>query len=261
MSHSHSIYVFDSRIELMSMRSEIYERILQYLSEGNAVAYVGDEEEAEVLQQLGKNGTTAAEEYLDRGLLTLVKRDVFYSPFIPSRILLDQWNKLYSNMKKNVGGIALKGFVAIGMPAESFFLSDADRQQLVHYESMAAERYDGTLEAMCLYTTKMIEMMTLKHIISLLNAHQNTGHRGGKQREWNVQRGLEAIKRGLDATLGSNVSEMVIGILVRDFGGIERSLVLCSEEFERKLNILLGDSAAILAMDSIKTEIIKDVVF
>jgi len=242
------------------MRSEIYERILRSLSEGNAVAYVGDEDAAEIVQQLCKNGTTA-QEYLDRGMLTLVKRDVFYSPFIPSRILLDQWDKLYSSMKKNIDNVVPKAFVAIGMPAESFFLSDADRQQLVNYESMAADRYDGTLEAMCLYTTKMIEMMTLKHIIALLNAHQNTSHRGGRQREWNVKRGLEVILRGFDVALGPNVSEMVLGILVRDFGGIEKSLVLCPEELERKLNILLGDSAASLAMDSIKAEIIKDIVF
>lgn len=260
MAHSHSIYVLASDPTLDQWRRRIFDKIIQYVSEGYAVAYVGEENETAAIQQFSRMGMPV-EDYVDEGSLTIISRDVFYSPFVPSEILLGQWSKLFANIEKKTGRGTFRGYVAVGMPADSFFISELDNQQLVRYESLAAKKYNGSFEAMCLYTTEMIQTMPLRHVISLLNAHQNTGHKDGALREWNSKRGLAIIKCGLDSALGPNVTEMVLPIIVRDFEMNEEALILHPDQLERKLELLLGTSAASVVISHIKMEISKDVVY
>jgi DcmR-like sensory protein len=257
--NSHSIYVVGTDPAPAHWRREISNRIMQNLLEGYAVVYVGDENEATALRRLSSG--KSIRDYIEKGLLTIISRDVFYSPFVPSKMLLEQWDKLFANIEKKAGKGSIKGLVAMGMPADSFFISEADNRQLVRYESLASKRYDKSLEAMCLYTTEMIQRMPLRHIISLLNAHQNTGHRNGILRKWNSERGLSTIKRGLDSALGLNVAEMVMAVIVRDFDMNKESLILYPDKFEKKLAILLGTSAADSVINHIKMEIGNDIVY
>jgi hypothetical protein len=242
------------------LRWEIFDKIKHHISNGYAIAYVVDDDTSTVIDQFESMGMPILD-FIDKGVFTVVSRDLFYSAFVPSNMLLNQWNKLFANMKKNAGNNVIKGLMAVGMPAESFFLSDVDRQQLVNYESLASKNYGGSMEAMCLYTAKTLDNMKLGHIVSLLNAHQNTGHRNRNLREWNVKRGLELIHRGFVSVLEPRVAEMVRAIIVRDFGDDERQMVMNPDDLERKLVILLGESAAQLVISRIKDEIIKDIIF
>ena len=203
----------------------------------------------------------AIQDYIMKGLLTIINRDIFYSPFVPTNVLFEQWNKLVANIEKRTQKENYKGFVAIGMPADSFFISELDQQQLVRYESIGAKKYNGNMEAMCIYTTEMLQKMPLRHLMSLLNAHQNTAHMEGGLRKWNTERGLAVLKRGFDSSLGSNVTELVLPIIIRDFGMNEEAMVLYPDQFERKLAILLGASAADVVINQIKAEITKDIVY
>jgi hypothetical protein len=233
----------------------------EYLSEGYAVAYVGEGSETTTVRQFARMGIEVGG-YIAKSLLTVINRDVFYSPFLPSKILLDQWKKLFASIEKKMESKSLRGFVAIGMPADSFFLSESDNRQLVQYESLAAKEYDdGSLEAMCLYTAEKIETMPLRYILVLMNAHKNTGHRDGSLREWNINRGLSIIERGLDTALGPQVTEMVKSILVRDFGNNKQLFILQPDQFERKLELLLGAPAAGIVVHHIKKELVKDIAY
>lgn len=241
-------------------RRDILDKLMQHLSDGYAVAYVGEENENTVTKHFRDKGISI-EEYIKKGFLTIINRDVFYSPFVPAKILLEQWNKLLTTVEKKAGKGSFKGYVAMGMPADSFFISDLDNQQLVRYESLAARQYKGGLDAVCLYTTQMLQRMPLRHLITLLNAHQNTCHRGGQLRDWNAKRALSILKRGLDFSLGPNVTELVHSTLLLDFEMNEEAMILQPNQFERKLTILLGVSAAELVIHQIKAEIIKDIVY
>jgi hypothetical protein len=258
--HSHSIYVLGPGQELDEWRQEIFDRILRHLSEGYAVVYVGDESENAIIRDLlGRR--MPVDGYLEKGLLTFIARDVFYSPFVPSKVLLEQWAKLFASIEKKAGRGNLTGFVAMGMPADSFFLSELDNRQLVRYESLASKQYKGDLEAMCIYTTPKIEQMPLRHIISLLNAHQNTGHKNGTLREWNSNRGLQLIKGGLDSALGPNVADLVLPIIVRDFEMAEDALINHPDQFERKLDLLLGPTGSAIALDHLKKAFCEDIAY
>jgi hypothetical protein len=261
LNHSHSIYVLGTDPVSDDSQRKIFDKILQHLFEGYAVIYVGDEDESKIIQYFQNNGGQQIEDYIKRGLLTIINRDVFYSPFVPTNTLLGQWTKLFTSIEKKAGKENFKGFVAIGMLAESFFISDLDNQQLVRYESLAAKKYDGRSDAICIYTTQMLQKLPLRHVISLLNAHQNTGHRESKLREWNIKRGLSILNLGLDSALGANVAELVLAMLIRDFEMNEDALILHPDKLEKKLEILLGSSAAELVTDQIKLELTKDIVY
>ena len=241
-------------------RRELFGKMIGHLSEGYAFIFVGEETEGTIIEYFRDNGIHI-EDYIRKGLLTIIKRDVFYSPFIPTKTLLEQWEKLFRTIEKKVGKESFKGFVAMGMPAESFFISDLDNQQLVRYETLAAREYDGSVEAMCIYTTSMLQKLPLRHVISLLNAHQNTGHRNGQVREWNIRRGLSILRTGLDSALGPNVAELVMPILIRDFEMDEEAIITCPDRFEKKLAFLLGTAAAELVIHKMKVEITKDIIY
>jgi hypothetical protein len=240
--------------------NDIAHKIIKHISEGYAVAYVVSEDETAAIQQFA-DLKIPVQDYISNGSLTIVGRDTFYSPFVPSNVLLEQWSKLFASIEKRSGNGSFKGFVAAGMPADSFFISEIDNRQLVQYESLAAEKYDGSLEALCIYTTQMVQSMPLRHILSLLNAHQNTGHRRGMLREWNVVRSYSLLKQGLDAALGPHVSEMVRQMLARDIGIEEQALVSHPDELERRLELLLGQSAAMVVTSHVKTRIIDDILY
>lgn len=240
-------------------RADIYDRIMNYIANGYFVVYIGEEDESATKEHFSRMGMPV-EDNIQSGSLTIVNRDVFYSPFVPPTTLMQQWNKLFVSIRKKASGQMMKGFIAIGMPADSFFISALDRQQLVRYESLVAEKYDGGIEAMCLYDVGMIYQLQLGQIIALLNAHQNTGHKG-RLKQWNNERAHALIRQGLDVALGSNVTEMVLSFIVRDFGGDEQAVVTQPDQFEKKLQILLGSRATDVVIDNIKKEISKDIAF
>jgi hypothetical protein len=155
----------------------------------------------------------------------------------------------------------VKGYVGIGMPADSFFVSELNQRRLVLYESRVAQNYKGGIEAMCCYTSAMIDRMPLRFVIMLLNAHQNTAHKNGEFRRWTVERCIETIQKGLNEALGTGVSELVFTILLKDFGMDKSALVSSPDRFEAKLGYLLGISAADIVLKKIKNEFKKTIVY
>jgi hypothetical protein len=261
MGHSHSIYVLGSEeADSYDWRAGIYQKIDESISKGYAVVYIGEGNETLTIQHFRKMGL-AIEDHIEAGSLTIINKNIFYSPSVPSNVLLEQWTKIFHHIEKKAGKGAFKGIVCIGMPPDTFFDSELNKQRAVDYETLVAEKYDESFEAICLYAGDIIEKMSLKHIIGLVSAHQNTIHKDGQLRPWNTQRGVAAIRHGLDIALEENVAGMVFSVLVRDFGMSEEALVLHPEHFEKKLQILLGTSAAEIVISRIKMELRKEITF
>lgn len=261
MGHSHSIYIFDSNpSEAEPWCSNIYDQIVQHISSGYVVVYICEQDEIATLRRFAKIGFPV-EDFIQSGYLTIISKDIFYSPIFRANVLLDQWSKVFSNVEKRIGSSEVKGFVGIGMPADSYFISDSSQQQLVEYESLAADKYDGAIEAMCIYTTDLISRMPLRHTIRLLNAHQNTAHKGGILKPWNTERGLALIRKSFDISLGNNVSEMVFSMLIRDFEMQPEAMIIRPQSLERKLKILLGGTAAEIVLNTLTVELKKDIAY
>ncbi|HEX2014681.1 MAG TPA: MEDS domain-containing protein [Nitrososphaera sp.] len=261
MGHSHSIYVFDSEYEESDYwQPKIYKRISHYISEGYGVVYVAEENENSAIQRFSRMDFPV-EDYVESGALTIISRDVFYSPTLTSSVLTEQWNKIFSGIRRKNSGKEIKGLVGIGMPADSFFTSEMFQQRLVDYECVVAEGYDGSFEAMCCYTTDLLDKMPLRQIIMLLNAHENTAHKDDTLREWNNERGIDVIRRGLDEALGDYVSELVFKLLLGDFGMDKDAMISHPDRFENKLRILFGPPAAEIVLTKIRAELKREIVF
>lgn len=260
LEQSHSICIFSTEAEEGNYwQSHISRRIVECISNGFAVVYIVEQDLTKTIQRLSSLGLDV-EDYMESGALTLVNNEDFYSPSVAGSILIEQWYKLFSSIEKRSRD-KFKGFVAIGMPANSFFHSELHKQRLVDYESTVAQKYDGSIEAICCYAAKSFEKLSLKHTVMLLNAHQNTTHRDGKLRRWDNSRGISSIKMGLNEALGVGMSELVFGMLIRDFGMNAEAMIMYPDEFENKLRILLGTSAADIVLDKIKAEFKKEIMF
>ncbi|GEM_PF-1657228 len=259
-THSHSIYVFDARVpDRIYWMSHIYAKIRQHILDGYAVIYVMEQDVTAAVQHMTKISGFEVEDYIGSGALTIISNKDFYSHSVREEVLLDQWYKLISYVERKSG--KFRGFVAIGMPVDSFFRSAISQEHLIRYEATVASRYDGTVEAVCCYTTEAIEKMPLRYIMGLLNAHQNTAHRESVMKEWTVSRGVSIIRRGLDSALGSQVSELVFAMLMRDFEMKPAAIVSHPDQFENKLRILYGEHAADIIIAKIKEELISEIVF
>ncbi len=261
LGHSHSMYVFDSNPSRTDpWCNNIYDQIVHFISAGYAVVYVGEQDEIATLRRFVRIGFPV-EDFIQSGYLTIISNDIFYSPIFKASVLLEQWSKIFSNLEKRIGSSELKGFVGIGMPTDSYFISDSSQERLVEYESLAADKYDGAVEAMCIYTAGLISRMPLRHVIRLLNAHQNTAHKGGVLKPWNTERGLTLIRKSFDVSLGNNVSEMVFSMLLRDFEMQPEAMIIHPDSLERKLQILLGETAAEIVLNTLTVELKKDIAY
>jgi DcmR-like sensory protein len=262
LGHSHSIYVFDAEApEEDYWKPMIYQKISRRISERFAVIYITEQNETSTVRHFSKIGLPV-EDYIESGALTIISKDTFYSPSETSNTLTEQWVKLFSTIEKKRGRENFKGFVAIGMPSDSFFTSEMFQQRLVEYEFVVADNdFNRRMEAMCCYTSRSIDKMPLKYIIMLLNSHQNTAHKDGKLKKWDNVRGIEIIKKGLCEALGPQVSNMVFKILMLDFGNDTGAMILYPDKLENKLRILFGPSTGEVILNKIKAEFKKEIIY
>lgn len=261
MGHTHSIYVFDSEApEKKYWHPQILSRIIGYISDGYAVVYAAERNETATIQQFARLDFPV-EDHIESGMLTIINKDVFYSPDVRGHLLQEQWSKVFAAVEKKRGKENIKGFVAIGMPADSFFTSEMFQQRLVDYEALVADSYTGGSEAMCCYTTEMFDKMPLRYIMMLLNAHQNTAHSGGQLRRWTGERCLEIMQNGLNSALGPGVAELIFSILLKDFGMDKNAMVAYPDRLESKLRFLLGSAAADIVVGKVKNEFKKATAF
>ena len=262
MGHSHSICIFGTDLpERDYWRAPIYKKISDYISKGYAVVYILESDAITTIRLMSKMGIEV-EDYVESGALTIISNEIFYSPVVASPVLIEQWYKLFSNIEKKNG--RPKGFVAMGMPTSSFFTSLAHQEHLVEYESTVAENYDGSIEAICCYTTESMDILPLKHIMGLLNAHQNTAHRDYMLKEWSNSRRLSIIKRGVDEALGSDASRSsLLSILGHDCGvNGEDTTISCPDRFEENLRKELCSSTAVeVIVGKVKAEFKREIVF
>jgi MEDS: MEthanogen/methylotroph, DcmR Sensory domain len=259
VEHSHSICVFETGLpERDYWYGPIYKTICQYISKGYAVIYILEPDAVSTIRRMSKMGIQV-EDYVESGALNIISNDIFYSPLVAGSVLIEQWFKLITNIEKKMG--RPKGYVAMGMPTSSFFTSIAHQQHLVEYESAFAENYDGSIEAICCYTTDSMRYMPLKHIIGLLNAHQNTVHRDYTLKQWSNPRGLSIIRRGLNEALGSHASSLLLSILSHHYALNEEDPVSCPDRFEDNLRKVLCSGVAEMILEKVKAEFMKEFVF
>jgi len=229
-----------------------YEKIVHYLSQGYAVIYVVESDITKAVINLSKACAIEIEEYIEKGALTIIDANSFYSPSetrFDWEILVAQWQKVISSVSKKG---KFKRVMVMGMPHASFFDSRENQKKLIEYEEQVAKHYDGTLQVFCCYTKELIDKLPLGYLLRLLAAHQDTAisnNNNNNQGSFgtnnqNVQRTIDLIEEGLTEALGKETCVLVLKTLKLIYRIDRDKIVWDPESFEEKMRRILGKEAA-----------------
>jgi hypothetical protein len=247
--------------------SQFYEKIALYLSQGYAVIYVVESDVTKVVRNLTKACTIEIEEYIEKGALTIIDANSFYSPSetrFDWELLVAQWQKVISSVSKKR---RFKRMMVMGMPHAAFFDSRENQQKLIEYEEQVAKHYDGSLQVFCCYTKELVDKLPLGYLIRLLAAHQDTaiGSNSNNQGSFgtnnqNVHRMIDLIVGGLTEGVGKETCALVLKTLKLIYKLDRDKIVSDPETFEEKMRKMLGREAAdpVLKMiaERIKAEVV-----
>ena len=265
MAHTHSLVCIagqllpsSSSLHLTSEQERLipyhhfYDKIALYLSQGYAVIYVLESDITKVIRNLSKACAIEIEEYIEKGALTIIDANSFYSPAetrLDYNILLAQWQKIISSVSKRG---KFRGVMVMGMPHAAFFDSRENQQKLIEYEEQVAKHYDGSLQVFCCYKKELIDKLPLGYLLRLLAAHQDTAissNRNNNQGSFgtnnqNVQRTIDLIEEGLAEAVGKETSALVLKTLKLIYKIDRDKIVSDPETFEEKIRKMLGKEAA-----------------
>jgi hypothetical protein len=245
-----------------------YEKIVHYLSQGYAVIYVVESDITKAVINLSKTCAIEIEEYIEKGALTLIDANSFYSPSetrFDWELLVAQWQKVISSVSKRG---KFKRVMVMGMPHAAFFDSRENQQMLIEYEEQVAKHYDGGVQVFCCYTKELIDKLPLGYLLRLLAAHQNTvissndnNNQGSFGRNnQNIPRTIDLIEEGLTEALGKETCALVMKTLKLIYKIDRNEIVGDPENFEEKIRRMIGeetaDSVLRIIAERIKAEIV-----
>jgi hypothetical protein len=240
-----------------------YEKIEIYLSQGYAVIYIVENDITTAVINLSKACSLEIEEYIEKGALTIVDANSFYSPSETKfdwELLLAQWQKVISSVSKKG---RFKRVMVMGMPPAAVFDSKENQLKLIEYEEQVAKHYDGSLQVFCCYKKEMIDKLSLGYLLRLLAAHQDTAIGGNNNQVSfgpDIQRTIDIIEEGLTEALGKETCEIVLRTLKLIYK-IDRDKILRNpENFEEKTRRILGKEAADSVLGIIAERIKREIV-
>ena len=245
-----------------------YEKIVHYLSQGYAVIYVVESDITKAVINLSKTCAIEIEEYIEKGALTLIDANSFYSPSetrFDWELLVAQWQKVISSVSKRG---KFKRVMVMGMPHAAFFDSRENQQKLIEYEEQVAKHYDGGVQVFCCYTKELIDNLPLGYLLRLLAAHQNTVISSNDnnnlasfgRNNQNIPRTIDLIEEGLTEALGKETCALVMKTLKLIYKIDRNKIVGDPENFEEKIRRMIGEESADSVMriiaERIKAEIV-----
>jgi hypothetical protein len=245
-----------------------YEKIAHYLSRGYAVIYVVESDITKAVINLSKTCAIEIEEYIEKGALTLIDANSFYSPSetrFDWELLVAQWQKVISSVSKKG---KFKKVMVMGMPHAAFFDSRENQQKLIEYEEQVAKHYDGGVQVFCCYTKELIDKLPLGYLLRLLAAHQDTAissndnnNQGGFGRNnQNISRTIDLIEEGLAEAIGKETCALILKTLKLIYKIDRNKIVWDPENFEEKIRRMIGKETADPVMriiaERIKAEIV-----
>jgi hypothetical protein len=245
-----------------------YEKIAHYLSRGYAVIYVVESDITKAVINLSKTCAIEIEEYIEKGALTLIDANSFYSPSetrFDWELLVAQWQKVISSVSKKG---KFKKVMVMGMPHAAFFDSRENQQKLIEYEEQVAKHYDGGVQVFCCYTKELIDKLPLGYLLRLLAAHQDTAissnddnnqGRFGRNNQ-NISRTIDLIEEGLAEAIGKETCALILKTLKLIYKIDRNKIVWDPENFEEKIRRMIGKETADPVMriiaERIKAEIV-----
>ncbi len=231
----------------------LYKRIKKYLSDGFGVIYAVEPSCVNVIKSMSATGIDTGN-YINRAMLTVVDRNKIWSFKRPNGLDTDiKHNALESIMQKTKEKANYDKLVIMASTA-TFFETD-NLHKIVDYERSMREGFDQSVEIVCCYPQMSVRQLRLPYLISVLQLHTHTIHKGWCYSDWGNDRIIHHINNGINKALGQKGAKIVLGNLKAIHDLDENMIVAHPEIFEERLRRMMGQSTAEKILKSIAEEL------
>ena len=253
-----------SDTHLASIYQPLYEISSRYLEDGYSVLYVVEsvpdqtakEKVIENIQNV--NNKKEVQNNISKGLLNVIDPDAIYHKNASSRDILDS---LYSSILKMQGKLQHKTKGAMIFNSPDPFFSRNKYDVFMMFEEEVGKTLPKNVGLVCWYKKKWLNDLSLAHAIHLLADHKYTVHSEWKYKEWDSNKIIGIISKGIDKNLGEGSAILLFQTMKSAYKLNQDAIVYRPSIFENTLRRILGKHDANSVIDSIFGEIMKEVAF
>ena len=275
--HNHNDYKYQQQ------QLQLYSIIRKYISQGYLVIYAAECNTSiqSIVENMVQNGINAANLIKESSLIVTNSNTIYSIDKATNAKMILQSLKsfVFDFLRKNDNNnnVSLtKGKKIVTIVTSKGFFERGKYSLYLDYEKLLASGDDDNnnntvvngefnndilLEGICCYNTKLIEKLPFSDLISLLNAHSYTIHSGGIYREWDQEKILEVIHRGVMKVMGEVSEKIMFKVLEIVFNTNDDSIILKPDLFESSVRTMIGQKAADIVFSSVSREFIKQVTF
>lgn len=270
--HNHHDYKYQQQQQLYSI-------MRKYISQGYLVIYAAEYNTPihSVVENMVQNGINAAN-LIKESSLIITNSNTIYSidKATNAKMILQSLKSfIFNSFRKNNNISLTKGKKIVTIATPKGFFERGKYSLYLDYEKLLAGDDDNNndtvvygefnndilLEGICCYNAELIEKLSFSDLICLLNVHSYTIHSGGIYREWDQEKILEVIHRGVIKAMGEVSEKIMLKVLEIVFNINDDSIILKPDLFESRVRSMIGQKAADIVFRSVSIEIMKQITF
>lgn len=236
----HSIYLLD-RNEFVAF----YIMINKYLSEGFAILYGIESNPNQTFARMKRSGAIKdLEDHIESGALRIVD----------SESMLNTWHSIIADMQRRG---RFKGIMILAGGTTIFTEMNRTADLVIYEQSIndaLANIRKKSLQVICCYQSVSIEKIPIRHLVSIINAHQCSIGREGSFNRCNSSDIIGLIRKGLSSALDEETAELVFKTMKLIYRVDEEEIVKNPGRFEETLIKMMGKPAAYTALKAISRE-------
>jgi hypothetical protein len=248
-----------------SIYRPLYQMSNKHLENGYGVLYAAESlpnerDKAKVIEDI-RNASDAAdvENNISKGLLHVIDSDTIHKDNAGGRDIVDFLLSKVSHIQGKSQQEKTKGVVIFNAPDPYFGRSKYDT--FMDFEVEMTRALPNNVGILCWYKRDWLNKLSLSHVISVLADHKYTIHSDWKYKEWNTDKIIDVVSKGIDKNLGEGSSILLFQTLKSAYKLNQDSIVQSAARFEETIKKLLGKDDANSVINSIFGEIIKEVEF
>jgi len=252
-------------IELTSIYEPLYEISNKYLENGYSILYLAESlpnktAKAKVVENIQNvnNNTEEVQNSISKGLLTVIDSDAIYKDNGGSRDTIDFLLSNVSKMQLKLQD-QTKGTMICNAPDPFFNRNKYD--DFMMFEEEVGKILPKNVGLLCWYKKKWLSNLSLAHVIHLLVDHKYTIHSDWKYKEFNTNKIIDLVSKGIDKNLGEGSAVLLFQTMKSAYKLNQDVIVYKPSIFEETLKRLLDKDDANSVIDSIFEEIIREVAF
>ena len=226
------------------------------------MVYVAEASAENAIRNMKKIGGICTDEFIKAKALQVIDSDCYYQPYkkeLNAQELLDSFIEIVSN----VDFTKFKGVLGIGSCNSLLHARHKDfgkLEMLIEYEQKIGREFDKPIEIICCYGIDSIRQLELKDIIAIYNSHAFAIQKECNSIDCNSSMLFSAIYTALNNTLGSSAGELILKTIQITMGITADIIISKPELFEQALVATLGKPASKMLVDSVKNQLIEQLV-